>query len=264
MTSISPNLLFSVTGPIGWMTFNDPARHNAISMDMAEAVPGVIKAFEDSPEVRVVVVRGAGEKAFAAGSNISAFGSVRNDASQNRQYHEINEQAYNAVYRCSRPTIAMINGYCIGGGLDFATSCDIRICSEHSVFAIPAVRLGLGYGYQGQVRMNRIVGPMHGRDIFFSGRKYNAQQALAMGLVHEVVPAEQLQARVEAYALNVAQNAPMTLRALKQGFIELERDERERDMGNAQALIDACFLSADYQEGREAFAQKRSPVFRGQ
>jgi enoyl-CoA hydratase/carnithine racemase len=233
-------------------------------MDMAQAVPVVMKAFDDDSQIRVVVVRGAGEKAFAAGSNISAFGAVRNDPTQNRRYHDINEAAYNAVYRCSKPTIGMINGYCIGGGLDFATSCDIRICSEHSIFAIPAVRLGLGYGYEGQIRMNRIVGPMHGRDIFFSGRKYTAREALAMGLVHEVVAADQLEARVEAYALNVAQNAPMTLKALKQGFIELERDERERNMGNAQALIDQCYLSADYQEGREAFADKRQPNFRGQ
>lgn len=263
MISNDPQLLARISEPFGWMTFNDPAKHNAISIGMAQAVPPVMQAFEEAEQVRVVIVHGAGERAFAAGSNISAFGNVRNDAEQNRHYHQINEAAYNAVYACSKPTIAMINGYCIGGGLDFATSCDIRICSEHSVFAIPAVRLGLGYGYQGQVRMNRIVGPMHGRDIFFSGRKYTAQQALAMGLVHEVVPAEQLQARVEAYAAAVAQNAPMTLKALKRGFLELERDEAERDMGNAQALIDACFLSADYQEGRQAFAAKRQPNFQG-
>ncbi|MFF7710361.1 enoyl-CoA hydratase [Pseudomonas sp. NPDC007930] len=264
MTSNCPQLTAATSAPLGWMTFNDPAKHNAISMAMAQAVPPVMQAFDADPNVRVVVLRGAGERAFAAGSNISAFGNVRNDAAQNRHYHEINEAAYNAVYACSKPTVAMINGYCIGGGLDFATSCDIRICSEHSRFAIPAVRLGLGYGYQGQVRMNRIVGPMHGRDIFFSGRQYSAQEALAMGLVHEVVPAEHLQARVEQYAAAIAQNAPMTLKALKQGFIELERDEAERDMGRAQALIDACFLSQDYHEGRQAFAAKRAPNFKGQ
>lgn len=263
MTHDCPQLHAEIGEPFGWMTFNDPARHNAISMDMARAVPPVMRDFEENDAVRVVIVRGAGERAFAAGSNISAFGDVRNDPKQNHHYHQINEAAYDAVYACSKPTIAMINGYCIGGGLDFATSCDIRICSEHSIFAIPAVRLGLGYGWEGQVRMNRIVGPMHGRDIFFSGRKYNAQEALAMGLVHEVVPADRLKARVEEYAAVIAQNAPMTLKALKQGFLELEREEASRDMGRAQAMIDACFQSADYQEGRQAFAGKRQPNFAG-
>ncbi len=264
MIKENSRLLSWSSGPVGWISFNDPDKHNAISMDMARAVPDIIKAFEQDKTIRVVVLRGAGERAFAAGSNISSFGEVRGNAAQNHEYHLINEAAYNAVYYCAKPTIAMVHGYCIGGGLDFAASCDIRLCAENAVFAIPAVRLGLGYGYEGQIRMNRIVGPTRGRDIFFTGRHYSAAEALAMGLAHEVVAPERLDGRVTEYALQVAQNAPMTLAALKRGFIELERDESVRNMAAAQSLIDACFQSADYQEGRSAFAQKRLPQFKGE
>ena len=157
-------LLSKKTGAIGWMVFNKPAKHNAISMAMSEAVPGVMHAFEDDPEIRVVVVTGAGEKAFAAGSNISSFGSVRSDPAANRRYNQKSEDAYGAVYRCPKPTIAMIRGYCIGGGLDFATSCDIRLCSDDATFAVPAGKLGLGYGYEGQIRLNRVIGPVPSRN----------------------------------------------------------------------------------------------------
>ncbi|HEY0208864.1 enoyl-CoA hydratase [Acerihabitans sp.] len=264
MIKENDKLLSWSAGSVGWIIFNDPGKHNAISMDMARAVPGMVNAFERDKNIRVIIVRGAGERAFAAGSNISSFGDVRGNAAQNHEYHLINEAAYNAIYYCAKPTIAMIHGYCIGGGLDFATSCDIRLCAENAVFAIPAVRLGLGYGYEGQIRMNRIVGPTRGRDIFFTGRHYSAGEALAMGLVHDVVAAERLKERVTEYALQVAQNAPMTLAALKRGFIELERDESVRDLAAAQSLIDACFQSEDYKEGCGAFAEKRLPRFKGE
>ncbi|MGZ8154765.1 MAG: enoyl-CoA hydratase [Burkholderiales bacterium] len=251
------------SGALAWLIFNNPAKHNAISMEMAEAVPRVMSDFDADPAIRVVIVSGAGERAFAAGSDISSFGAVRSDPAQNRHYNEVNERSYNAVYECSKPTIAMIRGYCIGGGLDFAASCDIRICSDDATFAIPAVRLGLGYGYEGQIRMNRIIGPTHARDLFFTGRRYKADEALNIGLVHEVVPAAHLEPRVSEYAEAIAQNAPLTLKALKRGFLELEKDPAARNMQAAQDLIDACFASADYLEGREAFAQKRPARFQG-
>lgn len=259
----TPHMLARRSGALGWMIFNNPAKHNAISMEMAEAVPHVMSDFDADPAIRVVIVSGAGEKAFAAGSDISSFGAVRTDSAQNRHYNEMNERSYNAVYECSKPTIAMIRGYCIGGGLDFAASCDIRICSDDASFAIPAVRLGLGYGYEGQVRLNRVIGAMRGRDLFFTGRRFNAQEALSMGLVHEVVPATGLEQRVIEYAEALAQNAPLTLKALKRGFLELEKDPAVRNMQAAQDLINACFGSADYIEGREAFAQRRTACFQG-
>lgn len=249
---------------IGWLFFNDPKAMNAISMEMSAAIPRVMAVHENDPEVRVIVVAGMGDRAFAAGSNISAFGQVRTDAAQNKLYHELNERSYNSVYECSKPTIAMIRGYCIGGGLDYASSCDIRIAADDAVFAIPAARLGLGYGYQGQIRLNRLMGPAQARDLFFSGRRYNAAEALRTGLVHEVVPAADLEARTIEYAKGVAANAPLTVKAIKKAFLELEKTESQRDMGKAQALIDACYASKDYLEGRAAFAVKRKPVFSGE
>ncbi|ETF01256.1 enoyl-CoA hydratase [Advenella kashmirensis W13003] len=251
------------TGAIGWVEFNDPQKHNAISMDMAQAIPDLVKNFEVDEEIRVIVLRGNGDRAFAAGSNISSFEAVRKSPSDNREYHAISERAYDAFYLCAKPTIAMINGYCIGGGLDFAASCDIRLCSDSAVFAIPAGRLGVGYGYEGIIRLNRIVGESKGREIFFTARRYGAQQALQMGLVHEVMPAEELVERTAAYAENISLNAPLTLQAIKKSYLCLEQTARHTDMAAAQALIDVCFDSGDYKEGRLAFAEKRAPVFKG-
>ena len=174
----SERIIARKDGAIGWLVFNNPAKHNAISMDMAEAVPAVMRGFEDDAEVRVIVVAGAGEKAFAAGSDISGFESVRADPQKNRHYNDVNERSYNAVYECTKPTVAMIRGYCIGGGLDFATSCDVRFCSDNAVFAVPAGKLGLGYGHEGILRFGRVIGYMRARDLFLSGRRLGAEEAL--------------------------------------------------------------------------------------
>ncbi len=261
--STSERIIARKDGAIGWMIFNNPAKHNAISMDMAEAVPLVMRGFEDDPEVRVVVVTGSGEKAFAAGSDISGFETVRSDPQQNKHYNDVNEFSYNAVYECSKPTIAMIRGYCIGGGLDFATSCDVRFCSDNAVFAVPAGKLGLGYGHEGILRFGRVMGLMRARDLFLSGRRLGADEALRLGLVHRVIPFAELEAETTAYAQSIADNAPLTLAAIKRAFLEYEKEPGARDIARAQTMIDACFRSADYAEGRAAFAQKRKPQFKG-
>ena len=264
LTTTSERLVARKNGAIGWLVFNNPAKHNAISMDMAEAVPAVMRGFEDDSEVRVIVVAGAGEKAFAAGSDISGFESVRADPQKNRHYNDVNERSYNAVYECTKPTVAMIRGYCIGGGLDFATSCDVRFCSDNAVFAVPAGKLGLGYGHEGILRFGRVIGYMRARDLFLSGRRLGAEEALRLGLVHRVIPLAELEAETTAYAQSIADNAPLTLAAIKRAFLEYEKDPALRDLASAQAMIDACFKSADYVEGRNAFAAKRKPQFKGE
>src|SRR5580765_707877 len=173
----SERIIARKDGAIGWLVFNNPAKHNAISMDMAEAVPPVMREFENDPAIRVIVVAGSGEKAFAAGSDISGFESVRSDPQKNKHYNDVNEASYNAVYKCIKPTIAMIRGYCIGGGLDFATSCDVRFCSDSAAFAVPAGKLGLGYGHEGILRLGRVIGYMRARDLFLSGRRLGAEEA---------------------------------------------------------------------------------------
>ena len=262
--SASERLIARKDGAIGWMIFNNPAKHNAISMDMAEAVPAVMRDFENDAAIRVIVVAGAGAKAFAAGSDISGFESVRSDPQKNKHYNDVNERSYNAVYECSKPTVAMIRGYCIGGGLDFATSCDVRFCSDNAVFAVPAGKLGLGYGHEGILRFGRVMGLMRARDLFLSGRRLGADEALRLGLVHRVIALADLDAETTAYAQTIADNAPLTLAALKRAFLEYEKDPAVRDLSRAQAMIDACFKSADYVEGRAAFAAKRKPQFKGE
>ena len=250
-------------GAVGWMIFSNPAKHNAISMAMAEAVPEIMRDFAGDSAIRVVVVTGAGEKAFAAGSDIAGFEDARSDPQKNRHYNEVNERSYNAVYECAKPTLAMIHGYCIGGGLDFATSCDVRFCSDNAAFAVPAGRLGLGYGHEGILRFGRVMGLMRARDLFLSGRRFGAEEALRLGLVHRVIAVDQLEAETTAYAQTIADNAPLTLAAIKRAFLDYEKDFPARDLSRAQALIDACFRSEDYHEGRKAFAEKRKPRFKG-
>ncbi len=264
MKSSSEKIRAYKTGTIGWVEFNDPQKHNAISMDMATAIPDIVSEFEQDDQIRTVVLRGNGERAFAAGSNITSFEAVRKSPADNREYHAISERAYDAFYLCEKPTIAMINGYCIGGGLDFAASCDIRICSDSAIFAIPAGKLGVGYGYEGIMRLNRIIGESKGREVFFTARRYNAQEALDMGLVHEVVEAGKLVEHTTAFAKGIGTNAPLTLKAIKKSYLCLERQARATDMADAQALIDICFDSTDYKEGRAAFAEKRVPAFKGE
>ncbi len=263
MSAPAKSLIVKREGAVGWLVFNNPDKHNAISMDMAEAIPTIMHGFEQDPAIRIVVLTGAGERAFAAGSDISGFEHVRSDPAANRRYNQVNESSYNAVYKCVKPTVAMIRGYCIGGGLDFAASCDVRIAADDAKFAIPAGRLGLGYGHEGILRLGRVMGLMGARDLFLSGRRLDAAEAYARGLVHRVVPAAALEAEVQAYAQTVADNAPLTLAALKRGFLEYEKAPGERDFARMQAMIDACFSSEDYREGQQAFAEKRRPQFKG-
>jgi enoyl-CoA hydratase/carnithine racemase len=253
----------SVEGAIGWLTFNNPGRHNAISMAMAEHVPGAMAAFEADARVRAVILTGAGEKAFAAGSDISGFGESRANPDANRRYNSLHERAYDAVYHCRKPTVAMIRGYCIGGGLDFAASCDVRIAADDASFSAPAGKLGLGYGYESVVRLKRVIGGPAARELLVSARRIGAEEAHRIGLVHRVVPAANLRAETVAYAESLAANAPLTLAAIKRSVLELERGEAVREVPAAQKLIDACFASADYEEGRKAFAEKRKPDFQG-
>ena len=216
------------------------------------------------PKVRVIVVAGAGEKAFAAGSDISGFESVRADPQKNKHYNDVNERSYNAVYQCTKPTVAMIRGYCIGGGLDFATSCDVRFCSDNAVFAVPAGKLGSGL----RSRRHPAFRPRDGLDararLVPVGPPAGRRRGAAAGLVHRVIPLAELEAETTAYAQSIADNAPLMLAAIKRAFLEYEKDPASRDLASAQAMIDACFRSADYVEGRNAFAAKRKPQFKGE
>ena len=249
---------------IGWMVFNQPERRNALALEMWQAMGDILEHFEQDPLVRVVIMRGAGGQAFVSGADISEFEEKRSNAEQKRTYGEVAARANHGLSSLSKPLIALIEGYCIGGGLATALAADIRIANPSATFGIPAARLGLGYEYPGLAKLARTVGPARARDIMFSGRYFDAEEALAMGLIHFVKPSAEVEGFALKYADTVAQNAPLTVRAAKAALNAFERGGRVEELAIVERLVDACFDSADYVEGRAAFAAKRKPKFRGQ
>ena len=256
------NMLAEIDGAIGWMVFNKPARRNAVSLDMWEAIPEILDRFENDPAVRVVVLKGAGDVAFVSGADISQFEKARSSREGNEHYDRVLERASKRLAECSKPTIAMIRGWCIGGGLAIAICCDIRIASEGSKFGIPAARLGLGYGAPGVKKLMDVVGPSFTKEIFFTARHFSAHEAMGMGLLNRVTPDAELEAYTRQYCATIAENAPMTMNTLKRTVGELMRGE-QADWDLCERLVQACFESEDYVEGRQAFMEKRRPVFRG-
>ncbi|MBI2761423.1 MAG: enoyl-CoA hydratase/isomerase family protein [Chloroflexi bacterium] len=252
-----------VEGGIGWLTFNQPERRNAMSMEMWQGVGDAMEAFQHDPEVRVVVMKGAGGKAFVSGADISEFDQHRASAEQRKVYAETNARGNRWLRRLDKPLVAMIEGFCIGGGLAVALTADVRIATPESQFGIPAAKLGLGYDFGGLATLARLVGPSVARDILFSARFLPAEEALRVGLINRIVPAEELESEVRAYAGLIAANAPLTIRAAKAAMQEFERDPASRDLARVEAMVNACFDSDDYKEGRRAFAEKRRPAFTG-
>jgi len=248
---------------IGWLTFNQPEKRNAMSLEMWQGTADALDAFAADPEVRVVVMQGAGGKAFVSGADISQFETSRNNAQAAEEYARIASGARQRLKSLEKPLIAMIRGYCLGGGLAVAMSADFRIASEDSQFGIPAARMGLVYGYDGIKALVDLVGPGVAKQILYTGRRYPAADALRMGLVEEVVPAERLEATVRAYADEIAANAPLSIRGSKLIIRQITGRDSELDFAAMDALADEAFDSADYREGRTAFMEKRPPVFTG-
>ena len=263
MKTSTEKMIAKKDGAIGWMLFNNPARHNAVSMDMWKAVPEILEEFGRDDAIRIVVVAGVGGKAFVSGADISEFGEKRHSREATLLYNATVERASDALLSCKKPTIAMIQGYCIGGGLAISLCCDLRIASEDSRFGVPAAKLGLGYAYPGIERLADVVGPSFAKEIFFTARQFDANEALAMGLINRVRPASELESFVTGYAGMIGANAPLTVGTVKLCVGEYVKDPQKRDLAACQAAVDRCFASADYVEGRTAFMEKRKPVFRG-
>ena len=256
-------ILAEKAGPIGRLIFNNPARHNAVSFEMWEAASAALADFAADPDIRVVVVSGAGGKAFVSGADISKFENERSEMEQILSYNAMTASVYTALGDFPKPTIAAVRGYCIGGGLGLAVVCDIRLCTESSRFALPAAKLGLGYGYPAIKRLSAVVGPSFTKEIFFTARQFSSQEAVAMGLVNRVLPDAELDAYVQSYADMIGANAPMTMATAKFAVTQLGREPGERDIEGCAARVRACFESADYKEGRRAFMEKRKPQFQG-
>jgi enoyl-CoA hydratase len=259
----TPRMIARRDGAIGWMLFNNPARHNAVSVEMWQAVPEILGAFARDDAIRVVVLSGTGGKAFVSGADISEFAEKRSSREAVLAYNATSERASRAIVECGKPTIAMIQGYCIGGGVAVALCCDLRIAADNARFGVPAAKLGLGYAYPGIKRLADIVGPSFAKEIFYTARQFDAAEALQMGLVNRVRPVTELEDYVSGYAATIAANAPLTIGAVKIALSEYGKDAAERDLSRVQAAVDACFNSADYTEGRTAFMEKRKPAFVG-
>ena len=250
-------------GAIGWITFNNPARHNAVSMVMWEALYDIVSDYARDDAIRVIVVKGACEKAFVSGADISEFEEKRSSPETTKVYNDTAQKASKALKEVNKPTIAMIRGYCVGGGVSTAMSCDLRIAAEGSTFAVPAAKLGLGYEYDGVRKLMDVVGPSFAKEIFFTARQFTAAEALTMGLINRMLPVDQLESYVRDCANAIAANAPLTVSSIKTIVAEALKDESVRDRRLCQEVVDRCFNSADYAEGRQAFMEKRRPKFTG-
>jgi len=259
----SEKMISRTDNGVGWMVFNNPERHNAISLEMWEAALEIMAGFRADPSVRVMVLTGAGGKAFASGADISKFKDERQEAAAVAHYQATTQKAYEAIQAMPIPTIAMIRGYCIGGGTAAAVCCDIRICTENAKFGVPAAKLGLGYGLQRARPLFDLIGPAYAKEMFFTGRNFDAREAEKMGLVNRVVADDQLEASVDEMAQTIAGNAPLTVRCAKIVVGELLKDPDQRDVAATERAVAACFASSDYKEGQAAFMEKRKPKFIG-
>lgn len=260
---ITDRMIAEKDGAVGWLTFNQPEKRNAVSLDMWAAVPNVIDAFEADPDIRVIALKGAGDQAFVSGADISQFEQHRAGNQAVGAYEEVAEAAQLRIYDCDKPTVAMIRGWCLGGGVNIALCCDLRLAGASGRFGIPAARVGLGYRLSAMTNLVNTVGHAVARELFFTARQFPAAEALTAGLVHSVVPDDQLEALVAERCSAIAANAPLTIAAGKRMMRELLKPGAGVDVAACQSWLRACFDSQDYIEGRRAFMEKRKPVFHG-
>ncbi len=250
-------------GMIGRIIFNNPERHNAVSLEMWQSVSTMLADFLEDDDVRVIILSGAGGKAFVSGADISKFESERATHEAVLTYNAKTTEVYNGINQASKPTIALIQGHCIGGGLGLAVACDLRYCTERSKFGLPAAKLGLGYPYEGLKRLSNIVGTGYAKEITYTGSIYDSAAARDMRLVNKILPDDELEDFVLKQAQTIANNAPLTVGAMKNIYNNVAREPQDRDLATCQQMVDRCFASEDYTEGRQAFMEKRKPEFKG-
>ena len=251
-------------GAVGWIVFDQPARRNAINNEMWRGIAPAMKSFDADPQVRCVAFRGAGVEAFSAGADISEFEAKRAATEAVGEYDDLLDQVLHSIQGSPKPSVAMIYGYCLGGGLEIACACDLRYCAASAQFGIPAAKLGLAYNIEGHKRLLETVGHARTREIMFLGRRYSAEEALAMGLVHKALPTAELEAFVGEVLQTLCDNAPLSIANTKTILEEYVKSAGAPDAARMRAAIERCARSDDYREGRRAFMEKRKPRFKGQ
>jgi enoyl-CoA hydratase len=258
----TPDIRLQHDGTVAVLILDNPARLNALTAKMWAAVPRLIADADADPAIRVIVLRGAGSKAFSAGADISEFDNARTGEAV-ETYDALNHAAFDALLGAAKPTIAMIDGFCLGGGLGIAACCDLRLASETATFAIPAAKLGLGYHPRWVRTLLTLAPPPAIKELLFTGRRHTAAEAIAIGLINRVCPAAELESETRTLAAMIAANAPLTIQAAKAAIDELTSKPETADIARLEGLVKLCFDSADYAEGRRAFSEKRQPWFQG-
>jgi enoyl-CoA hydratase len=253
----------SVTDGVGVITFNNPAKRNAMSLDMWEGFGHALAELRDDPDVRVVILVGAGDKAFVSGADISQFEKNRHNAEASEEYAKKSAAQRALLADYPKPTIACIRGFCLGGGMQVAMMADIRFASDDSQFGIPAAKLGIAYGYDGLKNLVSLVGPSWARLLMYTGMRIDAAEALRIGLVDRVLPGTELWDATMEIARTISGNAPLAVQAAKITIKQVLKDESHRDMDAIKAIGTACMDSDDFREGRRAFMEKRKPKFTG-
>jgi enoyl-CoA hydratase len=256
-------ILQSVVDGVGVITFNNPAKRNAMSLDMWEGLGSALIELRDNDDVRVVVLTGAGDKAFVSGADISQFEKVRHNAAASEEYSKKSEAQRELLANYPKPIIACIRGFCLGGGMQVAMAADIRIASDNSQFGIPAAKLGIAYGYDGLRHLVSLVGPSWARLIMYTGMRIDAAEAVRIGLVERILPDAELWNATMDIARTISGNAPLAIKAAKITIAQVLKDSDRRDMNAIKQVGTECMDSADFREGRQAFMEKRKPKFTG-
>jgi enoyl-CoA hydratase len=256
-------ILQRIVDGVGVVTFNNPEKRNAMSLEMWEGFGQALIELRDNPEVRVVILTGAGDKAFVSGADISQFEKSRHNAEASEEYSRKSAAQRALLADYPKPTIACIRGYCLGGGMQVAMLADIRIAAEDSQFGIPAAKLGIAYGYDGLRNLVSLVGPSWARLLMFTGMRIDSKEALRIGLVDRVIPTDQLLGETIELATTIATNAPLAIKAAKITIAQVLKDPADRDMDAIRQIGIDCMNSEDFREGRQAFMEKRKPEFKG-
>jgi enoyl-CoA hydratase/carnithine racemase len=256
-------ILKAAADGVGVVTFNNPQKRNAMSIEMWEGLGAALTELREDDAIRVVILTGAGDKAFMSGADISQFEKNRHNAQASEEYNRKSESQRALLANFPKPTIACIRGFCLGGGMQVAMSADIRFASDNSQFGIPAARLGIAYGYDGLKHLVSLVGPSQARLLMYTGMRIDSAEALRIGLVDRVVADGQLWDATLEVARTISGNAPLSIKASKVTIAQVLKDKDERDMAAVKAIATACMDSEDFREGRQAFMEKRKPQFRG-